>query len=218
MSHALVLVDLQNDFLPGGALAVPAGNAVIPIANQLQGHFEHVVATQDWHPPNHGSFADNQPGSDPGDLITLNGIPQVLWPAHCVQHSPGAAFARGLKLPASVSIVRKGTDPTIDSYSGFYDNARRHATGLTDLLHGWGVRRLYLLGLATDYCVKFTALDAISLGFETYLVADGCRGVNLQPNDVSDAIAEMRAQGVTVTHSREVIAAESQGRVRKRQE
>ena len=208
MTRALVLIDLQNDFLPGGALAVPQGDTVIPIANQLQQHFEHLVVTQDWHPPNHGSFADNHPGARPGDRIELGGTPQVLWPTHCVQGSPGAALTAELELPTSVSIVRKGTDPTIDSYSGFHDNARKKATGLTDLLHTWDVRRVYLMGLATDYCVKFTALDAIDLGFETFLVEDGCRGVNLRPTDASDAILEMRSRGVNIVCSSEIIAAE----------
>ncbi len=207
MTRALVLIDLQNDFLPGGALAVPEGDQVIAVANQLQPHFQHLFVTQDWHPADHGSFAANHSGKRPGDRIDLGGVPQILWPVHCVQDSPGASLAADLQLPESVSIIRKGTDPTIDSYSGFFDNARRQATGLQALLQAAGIRSVYLLGLATDYCVQFTALDAVSLGFDTYLIEDGCRGVNAQPTDVADAITAMRSEGVIITHSSQITAA-----------
>ena len=201
MSRALILVDIQNDFLPGGALAVPRGNEVIPVANALQPRFELVVATQDWHPPRHGSFASRYPGRRPGEMAELGGLPQVLWPDHCVQGSHGAAFAADLEMNRVEAIFRKGTDPGIDSYSGFFDNGHRKSTGLGDFLKGRGVSEVYVLGLATDYCVKFTALDARQLGFRAVLVEDGSRGVELQPGDVARALEETRAAGVAVLRS-----------------
>ncbi|PYJ02511.1 MAG: bifunctional nicotinamidase/pyrazinamidase, partial [Verrucomicrobia bacterium] len=159
--NALLLVDLQNDFLLGGTLPVPQGNAVIPLANQLQGAFKLVVATQDWHPPNHVSFAENHAGKRPGDVIQLRKLSQVLWPAHCVQNTRGAQFAPGLMLNRVNKVVRKGTDPAIDSYSGFFDNGHLRATGLHEYFQAKQATGVYLMGLATDYCVKFTALDAV---------------------------------------------------------
>ena len=199
--RALILVDIQNDFLPGGALAVPRGDEVIPVANRVQPRFDLVVATQDWHPANHGSFASRHPGARPGDLSDLGGLAQVLWPDHCVQGSRGAAFAGGLEMDRVEAIFRKGTDPGIDSYSGFFDNGHRKSTGLGDYLKGRGAGDVYVLGLATDYCVKFTALDARQLGFRAFLVEDGSRGVELRPADVSRAIEEMRAAGVHILRS-----------------
>jgi len=198
---ALVLVDIQNDFLPGGALGVPRGNEVVPVANRLQPRFGLVVATQDWHPKGHGSFASTRPGRKPGDLAELGGLPQVLWPDHCVQGTTGAAFAPGLEMNRVEAIVRKGTDPAIDSYSGFFDNGHRKATGLGDYLKGRGATDLYVLGLATDYCVKFTALDALRLGFSVFLVEDGSRGVELRPGDVARATEEMRQAGVQIVQA-----------------
>jgi nicotinamidase/pyrazinamidase len=195
---ALILVDIQNDFLPGGALAVARGDEVIPVANRAQEHFPLVVATQDWHPKDHGSFASRHPGRRPGDLSELDGLPQVLWPDHCVQGSPGAQFGPGLSMNRVEAIFRKGTDPRIDSYSGFFDNGHRKSTGMGDYLHGRGVGDVYVLGLATDYCVKFTALDARRLGFRTFVLIDGSRGVELQPGDVDRAVAELREAGVQV--------------------
>lgn len=202
--RALILVDIQNDFLPGGALAVPRGDEVIPVANRLQTRFDLLVATQDWHPARHGSFASRHPGRKPGELAELGGLPQVLWPDHCVQGSSGAAFAPGLEMNRVETIFRKGTDPGIDSYSGFFDNGHRKSTGLGDYLKGRGADEIYLLGLATDYCVKFTALDARQLGFRTSLVEDGSRGVELQPGDVARAIEEMREAGVRIVRSGEL--------------
>jgi nicotinamidase/pyrazinamidase len=199
--RTLILVDIQNDFLPGGALAVPRGDQVVPVANRLQPRFDLVVATQDWHPPGHGSFASRHPGKKPGDLAELGGLPQVLWPDHCVQGSPGAAFAPGLEMDRVETIFRKGTDRAIDSYSGFFDNGQRKSTGLGDYLKGRGADELFVLGLATDYCVKFTALDARRLGFSVFLVEDGCRGVELESGDVARAVEEMRAAGVQVVRS-----------------
>jgi nicotinamidase/pyrazinamidase len=199
--NALILVDIQNDFLPGGALAVPEGDQVIPVANRVQAAFPLVVATQDWHPAAHGSFAANHPGRSPGEVIQLGGLTQILWPVHCVQDTPGAAFASGLDTGHVARVFPKGTDPSIDSYSGFFDNGHRQATGLGDYLREHGVTAVHVLGLATDYCVKFTALDARTLGFETTLILDGCRGVNLHPGDVDRALAELRAAGVRLIGS-----------------
>jgi nicotinamidase/pyrazinamidase len=202
--RALLLVDVQNDFLPGGALAVPRGDEVIPVANRVQPAFDLVVATQDWHPPGHGSFASTRPGRKPGEVAELAGLPQVLWPDHCVQGSPGAEFAAGLQMNRVEAIFRKGTDASIDSYSGFFDNGQRKSTGLGDYLKGRGATDVYVLGLATDYCVKFTALDARKLGFRTILVEDASRGVELQRGDVERAIGEMKRAGVTVLQSEDI--------------
>ena len=199
--NALILVDIQNDFVTGGALAVPAGEQVVPVANLLMDRFDHVVATQDWHPPDHGSFASQHPGHNVGDVIQLAGLEQVLWPDHCIQHTPGAAFVSDLNTDGIDHVFVKGTDPVIDSYSGFFDNGRRRGTGVGDHLKARGVTAVYVMGLATDYCVKFTALDACDLGFATTLIRDGVRSVDLTPGDGEAAIAEMQAAGVTVVNS-----------------
>ncbi len=199
--RALVLVDLQNDFLPGGALAVPHGDEVIPVANRVQPAFDLVVATQDWHPRGHGSFASSHPGRRPGEVGELDGLPQVLWPDHCVQGTAGAAFAGALETNRVEAIFRKGTDPRIDSYSGFFDNGHRKSTGLGDYLRGKGTTELFVMGLATDYCVRWTALDARKLGFDTTLLLDGCRGVELAPGDADRAVDEMRDAGVRIGES-----------------
>ena len=204
MTRALILVDLQNDFMPGGALAVPDGLAVVPVANALLPKFEIVVASQDWHPPGHGSFASSHEGKAPGELGELAGMPQVMWPDHCVQESEGADFVENLDMsraPNGVQVFQKGTDPTIDSYSAFFDNGHRKDTGLGDWLKAREVHQVVIVGVATDYCVKFTALDAAELGFDVVLLEDGCRGVNLAPDDSERAKDEMRAAGVTVTTS-----------------
>lgn len=196
--NALILVDIQNDFLPGGALAVPEGDKIVPLVNTLLPHFPLVVATQDRHPAGHGSFAVNHPGRSPFELGELAGLPQVLWPVHCVEGTPGADFAPGLDTARIARVFPKGTDREIDSYSGFFDNGHRRATGLGDYLRERGATRVFVVGLATDYCVKFTALDARALGFEVTLIEDACRGVNLAPGDVAHALAEMRAAGVEI--------------------
>jgi nicotinamidase/pyrazinamidase len=197
----LILVDIQNDFIPGGTLPVPEGDQIVPLVNRLQDRFDLVVATQDWHPADHGSFAANHPGRKPGEVIDLHGLRQILWPVHCVQNTPGAAFVPGLETRRISRVFQKGTDPTIDSYSGFFDNGRRKATGLGDYLKEKGATDVYICGLATDYCVKFTALDARSLGFKTFLIEDASRGVNLKPGDVEAAVEEMRRAGVVVVNS-----------------
>jgi nicotinamidase/pyrazinamidase len=193
---ALLLIDLQNDFLPGGALGVPRGDEVIPIANRLAIDYEVVVATQDWHPADHLSFASHHPGRRVGDVIQLAGLEQVLWPDHCVQGTHGAEFAAALDLDYIQHVIRKGTDRNIDSYSGFFDNGRRQATGLEDYLRDCGVDEVHIAGLATDYCVKFTAIDAAELGFRTVVLTEAIRGVELRPGDSQRALDEMRAAGV----------------------
>lgn len=202
-ASALILVDIQYDFIPGGALAVAEGHTVVPTANRVQPGFGLVVATQDWHPPDHGSFASNHPGKQPGEMTELGGLPQVLWPDHCVQGTRGAEFHEALDLSRVARIFRKGTDPEIDSYSGFFDNGHRKSTGLGDYLREQGISEVYVMGLATDYCVRWTALDAISLGFRTHLIEDGSRGVELNPGDVVAAVEEVRnAGGIIVTSER----------------
>jgi nicotinamidase/pyrazinamidase len=199
--RALIIVDVQNDFLPGGALAVSRGDEIIPTINAIENQFELVIATQDWHPADHGSFAANHLVQKPGDVINLHGLPQVLWPAHCVQGSFGAEFSSDLAMHRVETIFRKGTDSKIDSYSGFFDNGHRKATGLGGYLKDRGVSDVYVCGLATDYCVKFTAMDAMGLGFSVHLIEDACRGVELKPGDVAGAVKEMRLAGVKIENS-----------------
>jgi nicotinamidase/pyrazinamidase len=202
--RALIFVDIQNDFVPGGALAVREGDRVVPVANAVSPRFDLVVATQDWHPADHGSFAVNHAGKRVGEVIDLHGLPQVLWPVHCVQGTRGAEFVAGLDVSRVARVFRKGTDAEIDSYSGFYDNGHRRSTGMGEWLSERGVRDVYVMGLATDYCVKFTALDARRLGFEVTLIEDGCRGVELNAGDIDRAVEEMRGAGVRVITSTSV--------------
>ena len=203
--NALILVDLQNDFCPGGALAVPHGDQAVAVANRLQHHFELVAATQDWHPANHASFAANHPDKKPGDVIELAGLQQMLWPVHCVQGTFGAEFHSDLDRSAIGRIFRKGDDPTIDSYSGLFDNNHRKSTGLGGFLKEQGVQNVYICGLTTEYCVKFTAMDAVDLGFSTYVIEDACRGVNANAGDVEKAIEAMRANGVIVIQANDLV-------------
>lgn len=195
---ALVMVDIQNDFLPGGALAVPDGDEIIAVTNRVQEDFDLIVATQDWHPADHGSFASQHPGKKPGDQVELLGLPQILWPPHCIQRSHGAEFAADLDISRLARVFQKGTDPNVDSYSGFYDNGRRRSTGLAEYLRQMVITETYILGLATDYCVKFTALDSAREGFATHLLIEGCRGVELEPGDVDRALDEMCEAGVWI--------------------
>lgn len=200
----LILVDIQNDFLPGGALAVPDGDVIVPIVNRLMPRFDLVVATQDWHPSDHGSFAANHAGKKPFESIELNGLPQTLWPVHCVQNTGGACFAPGLDTRRVARVFPKGTDPRVDSYSGFFDNGRRGSTGLAGWLKEQGARELWVCGLATDFCVKFTALDAVAEGFRVHLITDACRGIDLPPGNVAAALAEMEAAGVQLVTSQDL--------------
>jgi nicotinamidase/pyrazinamidase len=198
---ALLLVDIQNDFLPGGPLAVPQGDQVVAIANAMMKQFDLVAASKDWHPADHGSFAANHAGKQVGELIQLNGLPQILWPTHCVAGTSGAQLAPGLDVSKINLVIHKGTDKTVDSYSAFYDNGKRKSTGLTQKLKALGIDELHIMGLATDYCVKFTALDAVKEGFKTVLILEGCRGVNLKAGDVEQAVNEMRNAGVEIVQS-----------------
>lgn len=199
---ALLLVDLQNDFCPGGSLAVPAGDSIISIANTLQIFVPLVIATQDWHPQNHMSFAENHEAKAIGDTVMLDGIAQTLWPVHCVQGSVGADFHPDLNLRRIQHIVHKGIDKVVDSYSAFFDNAHKRATGLHDYLQAKNITHLYILGLATDYCVKYSVLDALQLGYQITVIEDACKGVGLRANDIPDAVAEMKAAGaIFMTHS-----------------
>lgn len=198
MKKALILIDLQNDFCPGGALAVPQGDAVIPVANRIQDSFDLIIATQDWHPSDHISFAANHAHAKVGDIIEINTVSQILWPVHCVQNTYGAQFHPQLNLDRIQTYIQKGTDKTIDSYSAFFDNAHLRSTGLAEYLSGLGIKEVYVLGLATDYCVKYSCLDAIELGFKVFLIEEGCRGVELKPGDSANAIKEMRNAGVVI--------------------
>lgn len=178
MTKALIIVDIQNDFITGGALEVRQGETIIPTVNRLQERFDLVVATQDWHPKAHKSFASNHAGKKPFERIMLEGLEQVLWPDHCIQGSPGAAFHPALNLNRAEAIFRKGMDVTIDSYSGFYDNGRRRSTGMSGYLRDHGVQEVYVCGLAGDYCVYYSAKDAISEGFRTFLIEDATRSID----------------------------------------
>lgn len=192
---ALVVVDVQKDFMPDGSLPAPGGYDVVPVVNELAPRFDHVVATKDWHPADHGSFASNHRGREVGEVIELDGVDQILWPDHCVQGTEGAEFVDGLDTPAVDRVFEKGTDPAIDSYSGFYDNDHRRATGLAGHLREVGIERIVIAGVATDYCVKFTALDGCELGFETDVVVDGCRGVENAAGDIDAAFGDIREAG-----------------------
>lgn len=204
--RALLLVDLQYDFMPGGALAVATGHEVVPVANALMPEFTLVVATQDWHPADHGSFAVNHPGHAAGDTVELGGVPQVLWPAHCVQDTDGAKLHADLRVVDIDHIVHKGIDPQVDSYSTFYDNARKRETGLDTYLKSQDVDEVVIMGLATDYCVQYSVLDAVDLGYAVTVVRDGCRGIDLEPGDVQRAWDVMREAGAALADSAAVLA------------
>lgn len=214
MKTALLLIDLQNDFCTGGALAVKESETVIKVANEVialcqennsQKNHIAIIASQDWHPTNHMSFAVNS-GQKMGELGELNGISQIWWPVHCVQGQFGAEFHPSLNQSAIQKVFQKGENPQIDSYSAFFDNDHKRETQL----HGWlaehNIQRLLVLGIATDYCVKFTVLDALALGYETYVITDGCRGVNIQPNDSQHAFEEMAAKGAKLISQSEIVS------------
>ena len=191
---ALLIIDVQNDFLPGGALAVPDGESIVPVINKLQPKFNLIVATQDWHPKDHESFACVQ-DKKPGDSIMLHGICQTLWSRHCVQGTFGAEFYSGLDITRVSETIRKGSDKKIDSYSCFFDNDHKSSTGLEVFLKEKSVTEIYIAGLATDYCVKHSVLDACLLGFNTFVICDAVRGVNLIPGEVEKAFEEMQKAG-----------------------
>jgi nicotinamidase/pyrazinamidase len=200
-NRALLLVDLQNDFCAGGALAVPEGDSTVDVANTLidwcNARGAAIVASQDWHPADHGSFA-RQHNAEPYTQGVLDGLAQTWWPDHCVQDSEGAALHPLLKQKAIDAVFHKGENPQTDSYSAFFDNGHRHKTGLDVWLRHHEITELIVMGLATDYCVKFTVLDALKLGYTVNVITDGCRGVNLQPQDSAQAFMAMAAEGATL--------------------
>ena len=200
----LIVVDVQNDFCPGGALAVPRGDEVVPVISQLARRFEHVVVTQDWHPAGHASFASSHPGHRTFDVIALSYGPQVLWPDHCIQGTPGAAMHKDLEVPHAQLIVRKGYRKAIDSYSGFLEADRTTPTGLHGYLRERSLTECFIVGLATDFCVAWTALDARRLGFAATVFEDACRGIDaptVPGGTMAKARAEMLAAGVRVIPS-----------------
>lgn len=196
---ALIIVDMQNDFLPGGALEVQDGDVIIPLINSLQKKFDLVVATQDWHPADHKSFASSHPGKKVFDEIILEGVPQILWPDHCVQETFGSAFTSHLDTKKIEAIFHKGMEKEIDSYSGFFDNGKRKATGMGDYLKDRRITKIYVTGLAGDYCVYFTALDSLELGFESTIIADATRPINLE--NFKNALKNFKAKGGKVGES-----------------
>ena len=197
--RTLIIVDVQNDFTPGGALAVPSGDEIVPLINTLQRKFDLVVATQDWHPADHVSFASNHEGREPFDTIDLDGLAQTLWPDHCVQGKRGAAFHPDLDIKAVEAIFRKGVDPGIDGYSGFFDNGHRKRTGLAGYLREKEARDLYFCGLAAEICVTFTLKDALELGFSTTLIEDATRP--LDDEDFEQARRELVGNGAKIITS-----------------
>lgn len=201
---ALLIVDVENDFTPGGALAVPDGDKVVPIINKILKHFTIIVASKDWHPPGHVSFASSHPGKKIGDVIIVDGINQVLWPDHCIRGSRGSAFVPELNKEPIISIFYKGTDQRIDGYSAFFDNAHLQTTGLADFLQSRKVTDLYIAGLATDYCVLYSTMDALQLGFKVFIISDACRAINLNPNDERDAYEKMKPNGAKIITSKEI--------------
>ncbi|QOZ24389.1 bifunctional nicotinamidase/pyrazinamidase [Bradyrhizobium sp. CCBAU 51753] len=193
----LLVIDVQNDFCPGGALAVADGDAVVPVVNRLAQRFDHVALTQDWHPAGHSSFATSHPGAAPFSSITMPYGPQTLWPDHCIQGTDGAAFHPQLATDKAELVIRKGFRAAIDSYSAFFENDRTTPTGLAGYLRERGLKRVVMAGLATDYCVQYSALDARRLGFETTVVLSGCRAIDLA-GSLAAATAAMRQAGVTL--------------------
>lgn len=207
MTRALLLIDIQNGFCPGGNLPVAGGDEVVPVANALMasGKYDLVVASQDWHPPGHGSFASSHPGKVPFEIGELSGKPQMLWPDHCVQGTEDAAFHPDLDVSHIDHVQRKGQNPAVDSYSAFRDNDRAALTGLTDYLKAKGVSEVDICGLATDYCVKFSAIDAVEMlpGVKVRFIEDASRGID--PDGVKVAIAEMREKGVEIVRSADIL-------------
>jgi nicotinamidase/pyrazinamidase len=205
-TDALLVIDVQNDFCPGGALAVPDGDAIVPAINRLMSRFDTVTLTQDWHPMGHASFASSHPGKAPFDMVTLAYGEQVLWPDHCVQDQNGAAFHPDLHTSAAQLIVRKGMHLGIDSYSAFFENDRSTSTGLCGFLRDKGITRVFCCGLATDFCVFYSLMDARAQGFDAVLIEDASRGINLD-GSLPHALAELAAAGVGVCPSASVLGA-----------
>lgn len=200
-NSALIIVDIQNDFLKGGALEVKDGNSTIEIINSIQNKFNLIVATQDWHPAKHKSFASQHKGKNIGEFIDLNGIDQILWPDHCIENTFGSEFSKDLNFDRINKIVQKGNNPEIDSYSGFLENDKKTKTELDDYLKYNKVETVFICGLASDYCVKFTAIDAVDFSYETYLIEDATKAVNISPDDHEKAIELMKNKGVKIIKS-----------------
>ncbi len=205
----LLVVDVQNDFCGGGALAVPEGEDVVPVVNRLARIFPHVILTQDWHPAGHLSFASSHPGKKPFDTVAVRYGEQLLWPDHCVQGTGGADFHPELKVLNCELVLRKGYDPLIDSYSAFFENDRKTATGLKGYLRERRINRLFLAGLATDYCVSYSALDAVKAGFEVFVIEDGCRGIDMDGSleDAWRRMADVSVRGIRSEDIQNIAAA-----------
>ena len=201
MMEALIVVDIQYDFMPSGALGVKKGDEVIPVINSFIGKFSLVIASQDWHPENHVSFAKTH-GKEVGEKIKVDGIEQILWPVHCVEHTHGAALVKELNKDRIHKYFHKGNNPEIDSYSAFFDNERLRETGLDEFLRIKNVTKVFLAGLTTEYCVLYTAMDALELGYEVAVILDACRPVNLDPHDEKHAIEKMRKAGIETVYSK----------------
>ncbi len=199
----LILIDVQRDFLPGGALGISGADAILPVIDRILPRFDHVLASQDWHPPHHVSFASSQ-GKRVGETVFVNGVEQVLWPVHCVQNTMGAELAGGVFRNRIEAVFYKGTDPEVDSYSAFFDNRRKRSTGLADYLLKKGLSDLYFAGLATDYCVLYSVLDSLEMGFRTWVILDACRAVNLNKGDEQRAVEKMRSKGAVMVLSSEI--------------
>lgn len=197
----LIITDVQNDFLPGGALGIAGADAIIPIINQLLPKFDHVIGTKDWHPPHHVSFASTHK-KKAGEVIKIGKLEQILWPDHCLQNSWGAAFSEKLSQEKIEAVFHKGVDPKIDSYSTFFDNARSRSTGLSEYLIKRGLNDLYFVGLATDYCIYYSVLDALDLGFKAAVIQDACRAINLHPDDEKKALHTMKKRGAKIIESK----------------
>lgn len=204
-NRVLLVIDVQNDFCPGGSLAVHDGDSVVPVVNRLASQFDLAVATQDWHPENHVSFARNHTDRSVYDRVELNGISQVLWPTHCVAGTHGADFHPALNTENFQLILRKGTNPAIDSYSAFMGNDKKTITGLEGFLKGLRIELVYVCGLATDYCVFYSAMDSVGAGFKTYVVLDGCRGVDVPQGSIDKSVAVMKENGISIVHSNSLL-------------
>ncbi len=196
--RALVIVDLQNDFMPEGALGVPEADRIVPLINRLIGKFDIVVASQDYHPCNHCSLISNHPGRRVRESVVINGLSQIIWPDHCIEGTYGSRLVEKLDQSRLARVFHKGTHPEYDSYSCFFDNGHFYSTGLDDFLRQAGADQIYLCGLTIDYCVKYSAIDAVACGFDTYVILDACRGIDMIPGDLHNAITEMVAAGVRI--------------------
>lgn len=202
--HALIITNVQHDFLPGGQIGIAHADEIIPLINALMNKFSPIIATMAWHPKGHVHFASTH-GKSPGDKISVNGFEQILWPEHCLQDTQGAKLAEELNKKKIEATFHCGIDLKIDSYSVFFDNAKKRSTGLADFLKKKGVKDVSFVGLATDYCILFSVLDALALGFQTTVIRDACKAINLQPGDEEKAVKKMQAQGANIIFSSELL-------------